>query len=176
MHIPGSANFCILTAGHNIVTVVDGDDKTAERRKVAWAKKIQVNFPGGLEFCVYRDECRVSKVYEANPSSGASEESSLQDYGLIVTDKKKHLDANHPDIKDPGGCGFDILVRDSDILHSDVAVHGYPKGCKDQEMNSSGLNHIDRHALYYSKDTMGGVSGGPAIISKNGLHTAIGIQ
>jgi len=179
VHIPSSANFCIFTAGHNIVktandeNVSGGEDKQV--KEVEWAKRIKVNFPEGLEFCVTCDECHASKVYAKNPASGATEVSSLLDYGLIVTNKKKHLDANLK-FKDPGGCGFDILVRDSDILHTDVAVHGYPRGQPTQEMCSSGLNNINPRTLHYSKDTMGGVSGGPAVISRNGLHTAIGIQ
>jgi V8-like Glu-specific endopeptidase len=49
-------------------------------------------------------------------------------------------------------------------------------GTHTQRMNSSSLDTLDNLSLHYDKDTMGGVSGGPVFISKDGPHTAIGIQ
>lgn len=153
-----------MTAGHNIIDP-----------ELGWAKKIQVIFPGGLTFFVGPAEYRVSNVFEKDPTNSATNKASLLDYGLIMADKEKHL-ASNPGCKDPGGCGFDILMRDVDLLNKDVSVYGYKLGAQEQTMNASRLNHLDIDALYYSKETKGGVSGGPVMISKNGAHTAIGIQ
>ncbi|GAQ09198.1 2-5A-dependent ribonuclease [Aspergillus lentulus] len=164
VNIPGSANFSILTAAHNLLDATLGSPK-----------RVEVVFTNGLEFPVFPGEWHISQVYSKDPTTSATHSSSHFDYGLIVTDRQKHLDAN-PDFGDPGACGIDILMRDIDLLHKEVAVHGYPLGTHTQQMNSSSLDTLDDLSLHYDKDTMGGVSGGPVFISKDGPHTAIGIH
>lgn len=164
VNVPGSANFSILTAAHNLLDATLGSPK-----------RVEVVFTNGLEFDVFPGEWHISQVYSEDPTTSATHSSSHFDYGLIVTDRQKHLDAN-PDFGDPGACGIDILMRDIDLLHKEVAVHGYPLGTHTQRMNSSSLDTLDDLSLHYDKDTMGGVSGGPVFISKDGPHTAIGIQ
>ncbi|GES66441.1 hypothetical protein ATETN484_0015000700 [Aspergillus terreus] len=164
VNIPGSANFNILTAAHNLLDA-----------KLGGPERVEVVFTNGLEFSVFPGEWYISQVYSKDPATSATHSSSHFDYGLIATDRQKHLDAN-PGFGDPGACGIDILIRDIDLFHKEVAVHGYPMGTHTQRMNSSSLDTLDDLSLHYSKDTMGGVSGGPVFISKDGAHTAIGIH
>ncbi|KAL2815195.1 ankyrin repeat-containing domain protein [Aspergillus granulosus] len=163
VHIPRTANFCILTAAHNLCDA-----------KLGTPKSLLVIFPTGLEFSVHPDEWHVSQAYKSQPTTSAADPISYFDYGLIVTNREKHLKAD-PKL-DPGACGFDILMRDIDLLYKEVAVHGYPGGTHEQQMNLSPLDTIDAQSLHYSKDTMGGVSGGPVLISLDGPPTAIGVH
>lgn len=151
-----------MTAGHNIVDVGSGR-----------ATGIEVVFPNGLTFNATPDEYFASKAYEENPTDRSQDETSIFDYGLISVDKKKHL--SDPKL-DPGGCAFSMLTTDYEMLHMEVSVHGYRLGETQQTHNTSPLSRVDSNALYYSKDTVPGVSGGPVFVSKDGVYTAVGIQ
>ena len=162
VNIPGSKRLSIMTAGHNIVDVENGR-----------ASGIEVVLPNGLTFRATPDEYFASRAYEANPTDQSQDETSIFDYGLISVDKKKHiLDPK----QDPGGCAFSILTTDYEMLQMEVSVHGYKYGEMRQTHNTSPLSRVDSNALYYSKDTVPGVSGGPVFVSKDGVYTAVGIQ
>jgi V8-like Glu-specific endopeptidase len=151
-----------MTAGHNIIDV--------NKEK---ANGIEINFPNGLKFNVSPEECFVSKVYGENPVNSSEAASSFYDYGLIVTDRSKHLAQSG---LDPGGCAFSALLADVIMRELNASVYGYSKGNVDQVMNASKLDHLNNIALFYRKNTTGGVSGGPIFVSLHGVHTAIGIQ
>ncbi|KAI9777870.1 MAG: hypothetical protein M1839_008547 [Geoglossum umbratile] len=152
-----------MTAGHNIV------DKNAGR-----ATSITATFPNGLTFTADPDEYFVSKIYSDNPATESTEETSTSDYGLIAVDRKK-VDQTYPK-SNPGGCAFNALLSNHELLRQEVSVHGYKGGETRQTMNTSPLKRVDDVSLYYTKDTAGGVSGGPVFVaSKDGI-TAVGIQ
>ena len=150
-----------MTAAHNVIL-----------KGVGKVQEIQAHFPNGLIVTANRDECFASKVFESNPAESSTEESSFFDYGLIAVDKDKNSQGN----LDPGGCAFSVLLKGHELLDMDISVYGYKKGEKAQTVNASGLDHFNNEALYYTKHTEGGVSGGPAFVVVNGIHTAVGIQ
>lgn len=117
----------------------------------------------------------MSQVYENNPTISDEDSSSLSDYGLIITDREKHL-AHSSDRRDPGGCGFDVLIQDSEIMNTSVSLCGYAWAREELEMHSSRLNQLDRYALYDSMKTTAGFCGAPIMIFEEGAYSAIGIQ
>lgn len=152
-----------MTAGHNIINMHAG-----------YTTGIKVIFPNGLIFNANPEECFVSKVYRDHPTTLSSDDSSISDYGLIAVGKGPH---SLPDPKlDLGGCAFSVLHTEYDLLHMDVSVHGYKGEDSQQTKNASPLSRIDSHALYYAKETEGGVSGGPIFVSADGTNTAVAIQ
>lgn len=169
INIPGSEKLCILTAGHNILRV-----------DAVWIKEITVTFPNGLTFNVTRKgededgECFVSSIYKDNPTDDSSHQSSINDYGLIVVDKKRP----GPNPKQfPGACAFSVWLTDYELLQSQVSVHGYMEDKKAQTRSTSRLLRIDENTLHYGINTAGGVSGAPVFtVDATGRYVAVGIQ
>jgi V8-like Glu-specific endopeptidase len=161
VNIQESNKFCIMTAAHNIFL-----------KGVGKVQEIQAEFQNGLTVTASRDECFASKVFESNPAESSGEDSSFFDYGLIAVNKNKNPQSR----LDPGGCAFSVLLKGHELLHMHVSVHGYKKGEETQTENASGLDHLDNEALYYTKNTTNGVSGGPVFVVVDGIHTAVGIQ
>ncbi|KAF8860586.1 hypothetical protein BDZ45DRAFT_724516 [Acephala macrosclerotiorum] len=155
----GSAKYCIMTAGHNIVDTGNGR-----------ATSIKIHFPGRPEIMAHASagELFVSAVYGGFPMKDETHESTYSDYGLIVVDSQW---------KDMHGCAFSVLQSD---FRGEVSIHGYPKKDdqppKEQEQVRCKFSNVTHNAFYYGGKTIAGVSGGPVYIVIDGIHVAVGIH
>jgi V8-like Glu-specific endopeptidase len=166
IHIPGTENDVVLTAGHNLID---------ETKKLYGQVSVSFFDPASRQFVdreVPPTAIHICPTYKNNPTTDVKKPESRNDYGAILLARE----AGHPPHP---AFGFSAMLGDEEKIQGDVSVTGYQAGTSGPPVTSSGecINPIvTRNQLEYKVKTEAGISGSPVWIGYNGLVTSVAVQ